>query len=253
MIVGTARSILRARGMPGHFWGEAVHTAVFLLNRSPTNALNGKTPYQAWYGKKPPVHFLRVFGCVAYIKHLRPHLSKLDDRGQKVVFIGYQDGSKAYRFNDPSSERVHVARDAVFDEDARWDWGDSATRSGLEPFTVEWEYQLRRERSETQPTISSSPAAASPRTPEVQPATPPPVTPSAPTGAQVEFVTPLTTDHNLDADDDEDVEHRYRTLDNVLGTDTVPGLAHCDTVEAELHAVSVEEPRSLKEADGDPN
>jgi hypothetical protein len=49
------------------------------------------------------------------------------------------------------------------------------------------------------------------------------------------------------------VEHRYRTLDNVLGTDAVPGLAHHDTVEAELHAVSVEEPRSLKEADGDPN
>jgi hypothetical protein len=66
-------------------------------------------------------------------------------------------------------------------------------------------------------------------------------------------VTPLTTDHNLDADDDEDVEHRYRTLDNVMGTDAMPGLAHRDTVEAELHVVRVEEPRSLKEADGDPN
>jgi hypothetical protein len=183
MIVGTARSILRARGMLGHFWGEAVHTVVFLLNRSPTNTLNGMTPYQAWYGKKPPVHFLRVFRCVAYIKHLRPHLSKLDDRGQKVVFIGYQDGSKAYRFYDPSSERVHVSCDAVFDEGTCWEWGDSVTRSGLESFTVEWEYQLRLERSETQPAISSSPAAASPRTLEVQPATPPSATPSAPMGA----------------------------------------------------------------------
>jgi hypothetical protein len=62
----------------------------------------------------------------------------------------------------------------------------------------------------------------------------------------------LTTDNNLDADDDEDLEHRYRTLDNILGTDAVPGLAHRD-IEAELHAVSVEEPKSLKEADGDPN
>ena len=104
MIVGTARSILRARGVPGHFWGEAVHTAVYLLNRAPTAALDGKTPYQAWYGKKPPVHFLKVFGCVAYIKRLRPHLTKLDDRGQKVVFIGYQSGSKAYRFYDPTTE-----------------------------------------------------------------------------------------------------------------------------------------------------
>jgi hypothetical protein len=45
MVVSTARSILRARGMLGHFWGEAVHTAVFLLNRAPTAALNGRTPY----------------------------------------------------------------------------------------------------------------------------------------------------------------------------------------------------------------
>jgi hypothetical protein len=67
--------------MPGHFWGEAVHTAVFLLNRAPTSALDGMTPYQAWYGKKPSVHLIKVFGCVAYIKRLRPHLGKLDDRG----------------------------------------------------------------------------------------------------------------------------------------------------------------------------
>jgi transposase InsO family protein len=45
MVVLTARSILRARGMSGHFWGEAVHTAVFLLNRAPTTALNGRTLY----------------------------------------------------------------------------------------------------------------------------------------------------------------------------------------------------------------
>ena len=120
-VVAMARSILRARGVPGHLWGEAVHTAVFLLNRAPTSALDGKTPYQAWYGKKPSVHFLRVFGCVAYIKNVRPHLGKLDDRGCKVVFIGYQDGAKAYHFYDPVAERVHVSRDVVFNEGACWD------------------------------------------------------------------------------------------------------------------------------------
>lgn len=67
------------------------------------------------------------------------------------------------------------------------------------------------------------------------------------------FSTPLTTDPNLDADDDEGEEHRYRALDNILGSDTFPRLAHREVEEAELHAVSVEEPRTLKEADGDPN
>jgi hypothetical protein len=72
-------------------------------------------------------------------------------------------------------------------------------------------------------------------------------------GKQIEFATPLRSDPNLDADDDEGLEHRYRTLDNILGTNTVPGRIEHDTEEAELHAVSVEEPKGLKEADGDPN
>lgn len=89
MVVNMEISILRARSMLGYFWGEAVHTAVFLLNRAPKSVLDGMTPCQAWYGKKPSVHFIKVFECVAYIKRLRPHFGKLDVRGQKVTFIGY--------------------------------------------------------------------------------------------------------------------------------------------------------------------
>jgi hypothetical protein len=89
----------------------------------------------------------------------------------------------------------------------------------------------------------AAPTATSPRS----------ATPIASAGTQIEFATPPSVDNNLDADDDEGVEHRYRTLDGILGADAVPGLAHRGTEEAELHAVSVEEPRTLKEADGDPN
>lgn len=60
-----------------------MHTAVYLLNRSPMTTLDGMTLYQAWYGKKLPVHFLRVFGCIAFIKRLHPHPSKLEDHGRR--------------------------------------------------------------------------------------------------------------------------------------------------------------------------
>ena len=83
--------------------------------------LDEKTSYQAWDRKKPPMHFLKVFRCVAYIKRLHLHLTKLDDHGQKVVFIGYEGRSKAYHFYDPTMEHVHISRDVVFDESARWD------------------------------------------------------------------------------------------------------------------------------------
>ena len=53
-----ARSIMKAKGMPARFWGEAVTTAVFILNRALTKALMGKTSFEAWYGRKPSVFFL---------------------------------------------------------------------------------------------------------------------------------------------------------------------------------------------------
>jgi hypothetical protein len=80
--------------MPVVFWGEAVVTAVYILNRSPTRALNGRMPYEAWHGRKPADSHLRVFGCLVFGKELG-HISMLNDRRTLGVFIGYAEGSKA--------------------------------------------------------------------------------------------------------------------------------------------------------------
>jgi hypothetical protein len=116
-----APSILMAKALPSFFWGEAVHTAVHLLNRAPTWALDGKTPFEAWYGECPAVHYLRTFGCVPHIKTTKPGLQKLDDRSTPTIFVGYESGSKAYRCYDPSTKRVVISRDVIFDEAVRWD------------------------------------------------------------------------------------------------------------------------------------
>jgi transposase InsO family protein len=114
-VVGMARALLKQRGMSAVFWGEAVVTAVYILNRSPTKALNGRTPYEAWYGRKPSVLNLWVFGCLAFDKELG-HIGKLDDRSTSEVFIGYAEGSKAYHILDPGTQRVRMIHDIVFDE-----------------------------------------------------------------------------------------------------------------------------------------
>ena len=101
-------------------------TAVYVLNHSFTRSVDGMTPYEAWHGRKPDVEHLRVFGCIAHVKITRPGLKKLDDRSVKMVFLGYEHGSKAYRLFDPVANRVVVSRDVVFDEGASWNWsGDS--------------------------------------------------------------------------------------------------------------------------------
>ena len=94
-------------------------TAVHLLNRSPTKALDGKTPYEAWHRRKPVVSHLRVFGCLAFAKELN-HVGKLDDRSTPGVFISYAEGVKAYRILDPATQHVCISRDVVFDEGRGW-------------------------------------------------------------------------------------------------------------------------------------
>jgi hypothetical protein len=91
-----ARALLKQRGMSVVFWEEVVVTVVYILNRSPTKALNGRTPYEAWHGRKPAVSHLRVFGCLAFAKEFG-HIGKLDDN-TPGVFISYAEGSKATAF-----------------------------------------------------------------------------------------------------------------------------------------------------------
>lgn len=85
-----ARSMLKAKKMPAAFWGEAVSTAVFILNHLPTKSLKGTTPFEAWHGRKPDVSFLQNFSCVRHVKETRPGLKKLDDRSKLMVFLGYE-------------------------------------------------------------------------------------------------------------------------------------------------------------------
>jgi hypothetical protein len=118
-VVGMAQTLLKQKGMPAVFFGEAVVATVYILNRSPTKAHNGRTSYETWHGRKPVVSHLRVFSCLAFIKEL-DHISKLDNMSTLWVFIGYAEGSKAYNILDSRTQRVRTTRDIVFDEGRGW-------------------------------------------------------------------------------------------------------------------------------------
>ena len=121
-VVEMARCLLKSMVVPAMFWGDAVKTAVYLLNRSPTRSVDGQTLYEAWHKKKPAVHHLRTFGCTAHVKRIGPGIDKLADRSTPMIFIGYAEGAKVYRVFDPATNKVHVTRDVVFEERRKWDW-----------------------------------------------------------------------------------------------------------------------------------
>ena len=91
--------------------------SVYILNRLPTKALVGETPYEAWSGAKPKLSHIHVFGCLAHVKVLKMGLGKLDDISESMVYIGKEPGTKANRFYNPITGRLHVNREVVFDEE----------------------------------------------------------------------------------------------------------------------------------------
>ena len=62
-----ARSMLSGVRLGQEFWAKAVETTCYLVNRSPSSALEDKTPQEVWTSKKPSFSHLRVFGCDAYV------------------------------------------------------------------------------------------------------------------------------------------------------------------------------------------
>ena len=69
--------------LPLSFWGYALETAAFTLNRATSKSIE-TTPYELWFGKKP-MSFLKVWGCDAYVKKFHP--DKLKPKSEKCVFI----------------------------------------------------------------------------------------------------------------------------------------------------------------------
>jgi hypothetical protein len=74
-----------------------VDTSCYLVNRSPSLALVGKTPHEAWNGKIPSLKHIKVFGFDAYVHVSMENRIKLDNKVEKCVFIGYKHGIKGYK------------------------------------------------------------------------------------------------------------------------------------------------------------
>ena len=62
--------------MSNEFWLEAVASAVYLSNFSPTRRI---TPQEAWNGWEPSVNNWKVFGSIGYVHILEQERTKLDD------------------------------------------------------------------------------------------------------------------------------------------------------------------------------
>ena len=143
-LVETVRSMLSDSGLPHRFWAEALSTAAYLINRSPTVTLKEMAPFEAWYGKKPSVNHLRVFGCSGYVHIPKDQRSKLDPKAKKCIFLGYGATRKGYRLYDQKKSCIVHSHDVVFDELSRGYEGERERRLIQVESLTEVESELSR-------------------------------------------------------------------------------------------------------------
>ncbi|GAA0156912.1 hypothetical protein LIER_14292 [Lithospermum erythrorhizon] len=64
-------------------------TVAYWINRTPTNILQWRSPYQVIYGK---VVDIKVFGCLCYTTNIAPHKHKFEHMAFACIFLGFIEG-----------------------------------------------------------------------------------------------------------------------------------------------------------------
>ncbi|PSC67599.1 Gag-Pol poly [Micractinium conductrix] len=109
-----ARPMLSDAGLPKHLWADAIVTANYLRNRSPLSGRD-KTPFELFYGTKPDVSHLRIFGATVFAHTPSALRTKLDPVSQPGCLIGYAANRKGYKIL-LNSGAIITSRDVTFDE-----------------------------------------------------------------------------------------------------------------------------------------
>lgn len=158
------RPMLAASALPKYLWADAVVTANYVRNRSPVSGQD-KTPYELFFGTRPDVSNLRIFGARAYALTPKPLRSKLEDTSEPGRFIGYPAGTKGYKILLDSGRTI-ISRDVIFVETG------TDTGTTPEPEIIDVSDDLEAEDmepvgEEEQPGPAATPGGSSRQAPDV--------------------------------------------------------------------------------------
>jgi len=117
-IINATKALLNQAKLSYHFWEDAVRTAVKIYNMTPRTAIKFKIPDELYYHKEVNIDNLRVFGCKAYYYIDTPlKNSKFNNNTLPEIFLGYDEHSPRYVIFGTNDYKIHIACDAVIEED----------------------------------------------------------------------------------------------------------------------------------------
>ncbi len=111
----TTRALLYGASLVPKYWSAALLHAVYLHNRR-VHSHTGVTPFEGWWGVKPNLKYLKLFGVQVCMKRTGARRSKLDRHDFRGLFLGYTSTDQNIRYLDLDSRITKTCHHATFDE-----------------------------------------------------------------------------------------------------------------------------------------
>ena len=105
-LMAKARTMRIYAKCPPNLWDEFYLTAGHLQDKTTTRSLEGTTPWEKWYERKPDYSYIREIGCRVFVLIQNKHNPKVYERSLECVLIGYDKNSKSYRCYHRETKRV---------------------------------------------------------------------------------------------------------------------------------------------------
>lgn len=88
-VLNMSRTLIFQSKHPKQYWSYFLLHATYIINRVATTILENKEPYIVLNGRDLDLHTLKMFASLCYASTLHSHITKLEMRIRKCVFLGY--------------------------------------------------------------------------------------------------------------------------------------------------------------------
>jgi hypothetical protein len=111
----TTRALLYGAALEPKYWSAALLHASYLHNRR-VHSCTGITPFEGWWGAKPNLKYLKLFGARVCIKQTGDRRSKLNKHDFSGLFLGYTSTDQNIRYLNLNTGNTKSCHHATFNE-----------------------------------------------------------------------------------------------------------------------------------------
>ena len=108
-IVDSARCLLADANLNIRYWPEVVLTASYLKTRTIANTVEKKSLYEIFFGKRPNIANLKLYGCKVFVRTPESKRnSKWDRKSDVGILVGYENVGYRILMNNKITVARHV-------------------------------------------------------------------------------------------------------------------------------------------------